>query len=302
MRFVIFGSLRRVLPVKALHNIKDNFMKNIHFLNGQLVNENELLISPRDLGYSRGYAVFEFMITSNGRPFMMDKHINRLFKSCQSISLNVPWSKDQISEWVLQTLEANESNGEELVMRIIISGGSSGTLIPPKLPTIIIIVDPRIACPPEDYANGVRVLLTEFERYEPQAKTSNYVEAIRIFKSVPRGVDEIIYHSDALVREGTRCNIFAFINGTLITPRTGILEGVTRNVILNELQLSVKAEAKDYTVQELLSASEVFITATGKEIMPVTKINDTIVGKGIVGDLTKEVMTKFRSFFESYNS
>ncbi|HSX08225.1 MAG TPA: aminotransferase class IV [Candidatus Saccharimonadales bacterium] len=276
-------------------------MKNVHFLNGQLVDEDHLLISPRDLGYSRGYAVFEFMITSGGRPFMMDRHLDRLFNSCQAISLSVPWTKEQIADWVLQTVDANELGDEEMVMRIIISGGSSGTLTLAKTPTILIIVEARMVCPPEDYANGVRVLLTEFDRYEPQAKTTNYVQAIRVMNAAPHDVNEIIYYSNNIVREGTRSNVFAIINGVLTTPKTGILGGVTRGLILNDLKLSTPAEARDFTVQELLSATEVFITATGKEVMPVIKINDAAVGDGTVGDVTKEVMSKFKNFFESYN-
>ena len=274
-------------------------MKSVHFLNGQLVNEDDLLISPRDLGYSRGYAVFEFMMTSKGRPFMLEKHIDRLYRSCQEISLNLPWPRKLISDWVLQTLEANKSVQGEKVMRITISGGSSLTLSPAKIPTIVIMVDPRIPCPPEDYANGVHVLLSEFQRYKPQAKTNNYIEAICQLSSIPNGIDEVIYHSEGMVREGTKCNVFAVINGSLLTPKTGVLEGVTRDIIINELQLSVRAEARDFSVQELLGASEVFTTATSKEIMPVTKLNNLPVGDGLVGPITKEVMSKFRSFFES---
>lgn len=276
-------------------------MKNMHFLNGQLVTEDHLLISPRDLGYSRGYAAFEFMITTGGQPFMMNRHVERLFNSCQAISLNVPWSKQQIANWVHETVDANDLRDEDIVMRIIVSGGPSGTLTVAKTPTIVIMVEARMACPPEDYANGVRILLTEFDRYEPQAKTTNYMHAVRVMKATPRDVDEIIYFSNNMVREGTRCNIFAVIKGVLTTPKTGILGGITRGVILNDLALSTHAEARDFTVQELLTATEVFITATGKEVMPVTKINDTPVGDGTVGDVTKEVMTKFKNFFESYN-
>jgi branched-chain amino acid aminotransferase len=276
-------------------------MKCIHFLNGQLVNEVHLLISPRDLGYSRGYAVFEFMITTGGRPFMMARHVDRLFNSCQAIALNIPWSKQQIADWVQQTVDANELGNEDMVMRIIISGGSSGTLTLARTPTIVIIVEARMKCPPEDYANGVRILLTEFDRYEPQAKTTNYVHAVRIMNAAPDDVDEIIYFSDNMVREGTRSNIFAVINGVLTTPKTGMLGGVTRSVILNDLELSTHAEARNFTVQELLSATEVFITATGKEVMPVTQIDDALVGDGTIGDVTKEVMAKFKDFFESYN-
>jgi branched-chain amino acid aminotransferase len=277
-------------------------MKSLHFLNGQHVTEDNLLISPRDLGYSRGYAAFEFMITSGGQPFMMNRHIDRLFNSCKAISLNIPWSKQQINNWVQETVNANELRDEDMVMRIIISGGSSGTLTPAKIPTIVIIVEARMVCPPEDYTNGVRILLTEFDRYEPQAKTTNYVQAIRVMNAAPHDVDEIIYISNDLVREGTRSNIFALINGILTTPETGILGGITRDVILNDLELPTQTEVRDFTVQELFTATEVFITATGKEVMPVTRINDASVGDGTVGNVTKTVMTKFKNFFESYSS
>jgi len=273
----------------------------VHFLNGHLIGEDMLLISPRDLGYSRGYAAFEFMITTGGRPFMMDRHMDRLFNSCQAISLSVPWSKQQIADWVQQTIDANELGDEDMVMRIIISGGSSGTLTLAKTPTIVIIVERRLVCPPEDYEKGVRVLLTEFDRYEPQAKTTNYVQAVRVMNAAPPDVDEVIYYSNDKVREGTRSNIFAMVKGILTTPKTGILGGVTRGIILNDLDLTVQTESRDFTVQDLLTASEIFITATGKEIMPVTKIHDAPVGDGTVGDVTKEVMTKFKNFFESYN-
>ena len=276
-------------------------MKNIHFLDGQFVDEEHLLISPRDLGYSRGYAAFDFMVTSGGRPFMLDRHIDRLFNSCQAISLNVPWSRKQVSDWVQKTVDMNKLVNKDMVIRIIISGGSSGTLIVAKTPTIIIIVDKRIMCSPEDYENGVCILLTEFDRYEPQAKTTNYVQAIRVMNAAPHGVDEIIYTSNNMVREGTRCNIFALINGILTTPKTGILEGITRGIILNELELSIEVEERDFTVQDLFSATEVFITATGKEIMPVKKINDVPIGDAMMGDISKEVMTKFKNFFKSYN-
>ena len=276
-------------------------MKSVHFLNSQLVTEEHLLISPRDLGYSRGYAAFEFMITSGGQPFMMNRHIDRLFNSCKAISLNIPWSKQQIANWVHETVDANELRDEDMVMRIIISGGSSGTLTLAKTPSIVMFVEARMACPAEDYANGVHILLTEFDRYEPQAKTTNYVQAIRVMNAAPDDVDEIIYFSDKMVREGTRSNIFVLINGILTTPKTKILGGITRSVILTDLELSIQTDERDFTIQELLTATEVFITATGKEVMPVTKINNALVGDGTVGDVTKEVMSKFKNFFESYN-
>lgn len=274
-------------------------MKYVHFLNGQFVDEDSLVVSARDLGYARGYAVFEFLMTYKGRPFMLEKYMDRLFRSCEAISLESPWSKEQISDWVMQTLDANKSIENEKVIRVTISGGPSFGLAPAEVPTIAIVIDARFPHIPEDYANGVRVLLTEFERYIPQAKTNNYIEAVRQFRTAPAEIDEILYHSEGMMREGTRSNVFAVIDGVLVTPKTGILEGITRDIILNKLSLSIQAEARDFSVEDLLRASEVFITATGKEIMPVTMINDVTVGDGSVGRITKEVATEFRNFFES---
>ncbi|MCB9798561.1 aminotransferase class IV [Candidatus Nomurabacteria bacterium] len=239
------------------------------------------------------------MMTTSERPFMLQRHIDRLFQSCRSIDLKLPWSKEQVAQWVLQTFEANTEIEGEKVMRLIVSGGPTWTLKPADIPTIVIMVESRIKCSPQNYKNGVHVLLSEFQRYEPEAKTTNYIQAIRELGAISNDIDEVIYHSQGLVREGTRSNIFAVINGSLITPRTKVLEGITRGIILNDLPLSFHVKAKDFSVTEFQTASEVFITATSKNIMPVTKISGKPVGDGVVGPMTNEIMKEFDIFFSS---
>lgn len=200
-------------------------MNNIHFLNGEFVKEENLLISPRDLGYSRGYGVFDFLITYNQRPFLLDKHINRLFSSAKKLSLTIPWSQKVVSEWVLQTLKKNSHILGEKVIRISISGGVAYGLKPNTSPTIIITVDSHIPCPDLDYINGVEIKLEEFQRYMPEAKSNNYIQAIKSFQELSTDlIDEIIYYSNNMVLEGTRCNIFALINGNFLTPKDNILK------------------------------------------------------------------------------
>lgn len=274
--------------------------ENTHFLNGKFVSEKELLISPRDLGYSRGYGVFDFLRTYQQRPFLLQKHVDRLFHSAEAIALSIPWSKEQVCEWISATLEANKTINAEKVVRITISGGSSPTLTPPSLPTIVITVDAAIGCPPEEYKNGVEVRLVDFQRYRPEAKTNNYIEAVIALNTLDaRNIHEVIYCSDDMVREGARCNIFALIDGKFLTPKTQILEGITRGVLLDILKLPVPLETEDFSVDALRLASEIFITATGKEVMPVTKIDGNIVGDGKVGSLTNEIMRQHGSFIHS---
>jgi branched-chain amino acid aminotransferase len=73
---------------------------SIHFLNGKFVTEDKLLISPRDLGFIRGYAVADFLVTRNKKLFKLSEHINRLFNSAEIIGLQIPWNKEQIIKWV----------------------------------------------------------------------------------------------------------------------------------------------------------------------------------------------------------
>lgn len=276
-------------------------MESIHFLNGKFVSEKELLISPRDLGYSRGYGVFDFLITyQHHKPFMLKKHIDRLFHSAGMIALSVPWSKEQVIEWVIKTLEANNTPDDEKVIRITLSGGSSSTLTPPSIPTIIITVDPAVPIQRENYEKGVAVILVEFQRYRAEAKTNNYIEAIRAMNEVDsRNIDELIFHSGGMVREASRSNVFALIDGRFLTPKTNILEGITRSVLLENVKLSIPMLGEDFSIEALCAASEVFIAATGKNVMPVTRIDGVPVGCGDVGPFTKEVMKQHKAFLDS---
>jgi branched-subunit amino acid aminotransferase/4-amino-4-deoxychorismate lyase len=113
------------------------------------------------------------------------------------------------------------------------------------------------------------------------------------------GAVEPIYYSDAQVFEGSNSNIFAVINGKLSTPASNILKGITRGVLLKILKLNIPLEEKDFTLQEFLTATEAFLTGSGKEITPITAIDGKPLGSGEVGPITKEVMRQFREYTSS---
>lgn len=266
-----------------------------HFLNGKLVSAEELVISPRDLGFSRGYAIFDFLKTyPHHRPFKLREHIDRLFNSANLIGLQMPWQKEDVEKWVMKTLAANQTDGEKFI-RIMISGGISETMLPQNDPTIVILVDHAVEYPKEHYEKGVGVIAVKHSRYTPEAKSNNYIEGVKQTQQAKKsGAAEPIYYSDDQVFEGSNSNIFAVIDGKLVTPANNILEGVTRGVLLEILKLDVSVEVKDFTLDELLGASEVFLTGSGKEITPVTRIDGKPVGNGMVGTVTKEVMRQYK--------
>jgi branched-chain amino acid aminotransferase len=272
-------------------------MANIHFLNGKLVAEDQLLISPRDLGYSRGYAVFDFLKTyPHHKPFMLQRYIDRLYRSADVIGLLIPWKKQQLTDWIFETLNANKTDDEK-VIRITISGGPSNTLLPPDTPTIVIIVDPAINFTQELYDKGVNIHLVEFKRYKAEAKTNNYIEAVKQIQHYKS--DEIVYYSNNVIHEGATSNIFAVIGNQLLTPKSDVLNGITRGVLLEILKLDILIEVKDFSVEDLRGATEVFLSVSGKEIVPVTKISGDPVGNGKVGPITKSVMQQFHDYVYS---
>lgn len=272
-------------------------MNKTHFLNGKFVSEEQLTISPRDVGFSRGYAVFDFLKTySHHRPFKLREHIDRLFNSADLIGLKMPWSKEQVQKWVLETLAANNSN-EEKFIKIFVSGGVSNTMLPSEKPTIAILIDPAVQYPKEQYEKGIGVITVKHERYNPAAKSNNYIEGVKQTQQAQViGAVEPVYYSDAQVFEGSNSNIFAVINGKLLTPKTNLLTGITRAVLLEILKLDIPIEIKDFTLDDLLRANEAFLTGSGKEITPITSIDGKPLGNGAVGAITKEVMGQFKKY------
>lgn len=272
-------------------------MKKIHFLNGKFVEDQDLKVSARDLGFSRGFAVFSFFVTYNGRPFMAERQVARLFKSASLINLPIPYTQGEIHALALETLAKN-NDGKEKAVRIIVSGGISESVFSERAdPTLIIQIDERPYLPKDCYENGINAMTVKYTRYTPGAKTNHYIEAAKHRDAVKQlSAIEIIYYNDDGVTEGCVSNIFAVIDGKLVTPKSNILPGITRGIVLK----LTNAEERDFAIDELRSATEVFVTSSNKEVLPVTKIDGVAVGDGQVGKVTKEVMSLFKNFVEDH--
>ncbi len=270
-----------------------------HFINNKWVGERELVVPVRDLGFLRGYAVFDFLRTYNNKPFKIAEHIDRLYRSADLIGLKISKSRQEIKELVDEAVKRN-TNGQEKFIKIIVSGGVSDSMLVSSDPTIIIMIDNCTVYPAENYENGVGVITVKFNRYMPEAKTNNYIEGVRQSQIAKEsGAVEPVYYDDRQVFEGSNSNIFALVDGRLLTPKSNILEGITRNVLLEILKLDVEVCEEDFSIEQLRLASEVFFTGSGKEVMPITKIDSKFVGDGKVGAVTREVIRQFRQYTQS---
>lgn len=271
------------------------------YLNGKFIDESELLISPRDLGFTRGYGVFEYLRTYHEKPYKLDEHIKRLLISAELIKLKHNFTYKQIENTVMELLRLND-DGQEKSIRIHFSGGVSNSMYQTGEPTMVIFMDPFKPKDPNIYINGVVLKTVKYERDIPSAKNVNYIEGIRqAHISRDEGIYEPLYYSNKQVFETSNSNIFAVKNGKLYTPKNNVFYGSARNTIINDLKNNFIIIEKNFNLGFLLDADEAFLTSGGKQVAPVVKIDDKQIGNGTVGKMTMQVWKKYKEFIENGN-
>jgi branched-chain amino acid aminotransferase len=164
------------------------------------------------------------------------------------------------------------------------------------------MITPLARMPESWYKTGVKIVTIPYSRFMPGAKSINYVHAIHAMQKARKdGAIEALYvTSDGYATECTTSNIFACMNGKLVTPGNTILPGITRQVVLNMGELSGAIQIKDIKLDTLLDADEVFITSSNKEVAPVVDIDGRIIGKGRPGERTRRVMKLFSEYTLRY--
>lgn len=274
---------------------------DIYYIDGDYIAADEASIPVDDLAVLRGYGVFDFLRTYGGKPFFLKEHLERLARSASLIGLDFSWSLDELVEIVIQTLRRNQH--DESNIRILVTGGSSDDFITPQgRSRLIIMVTPLFKTPQWWYSNGVKIITVSPERYIPNAKSINYIPAAIALKQASRqdAVEAVYVDRDGFVLEGTTTNLFIFIDNKLVTPGTGILSGITRQVTLMITDGLYDTEIRDIKMEQLLHASEVFLTASNKEIVPVIQVNDTSIGDGRPGERTRHIMKKFAEYTDRF--
>lgn len=271
--------------------------ENIYYVDGRFVPAGRAALPLNDLALLRGYGVFDFIRTYGGRPFLLEEHIARLEESARLIRLPFPWTREEVAGIVRRTLKRNPNR--ESNIRVIVTGGPSPDfLMPAGRPRLLIMVSPLKPFPESWYRRGVKVITVRGRRSIPSAKTLNYLSTVvSLQEAAGKGaVEALLVDRGGLVREGQTATVFAWLRDRLVTNRVGVLPGVTRALILRLAAEIFPVEIRDFTLDELLAAGEVFMTATNKEVVPVIRIDETRIAAGRPGKRTRKVMELFREY------
>ena len=259
-------------------------------------------MSVKDIIVLRGFGVFDFLITYNKRPFHLKEHVQRLENSANKIGLTIRHTNDEICAVVEETIRRNPHHDESNI-RIVYTGGiSSDGVTPEGNGYLIVMVTPKHHLPDEWYTDGAKLVTAEIERFIPGAKSTNYLTAVwALERAKAMGAIESIYvdRNDCLL-EGTTSNFFCYKGNKLITPKMDILPGITRGVLVDLLQGHYDLDIREIQRTELPSMEEVFISASNKEIVPIIKVDDIVIGDGRPGQRTQKVMQLFEDYTTAY--
>ncbi len=267
------------------------------YLNGRFVAREQAQVSVFDHGFLYGDGIYETMRAYGGKLFLLKKHLSRLKHSADAISLELPLPLDRIGDALNESVSINKL--QEAYVRLHISRGPGEIGLDPALcaaPTMVIVVKPFHDYPAAYYEQGVSVAIAATRRNHPLAlppaiKGTNFLNNILAkIEAIKAGAYEgIMLNWEGYVAEGTISNICMVRKGVLYTPHldTGILEGVTRDLVLR-LAKRRKIPVREAMLlpKHLMAADEAFITNTTMEIMPVTTVDRKKIGKGIPGPVT----------------
>ncbi|MBF0494824.1 MAG: branched-chain-amino-acid transaminase [Candidatus Omnitrophica bacterium] len=274
------------------------------FLDGRFLDVQEAKISVFDHGLLYGDGVFEGIRSYNRRIFRLNEHLERMYVGADMIRLAIPYSKSEMQNYIVATLKLNDLSNAYI--RVVVTRGVGDLGLDPrkcKKATVFIITDKIALYPEEFYEKGLPIIIAKTERVSPGAiypgiKSLNYLNSILgKIEAIDAGTNEaLMLTKDGDVAECTGDNIFIVKKGVLMTPphELGTLNGITQKAVMDLAQKrNIKPILKIMKPKEVFAADECFLTGTAAEIIPVTKIDDKVIGDGKPGAVTRLLAADF---------
>lgn len=282
------------------------------YIDGKFCEKEDAKISVFDHGVLYGDGIFEGIRAYNGRIFRLDDHLQRLEESARAILLKLPAPIKDIEKAIIETVRLN--NLKDAYIRVVVTRGIGDLGLDMRKcksgATLFIIADRIELYPEEFYEKGLTLVTSSIrqkglDQVTPGVKSLNYLANIlaRAEATAAGAQEAILLNGTGHVSECSGDNIFYIKDNKIFTPPTsaGILVGVTRNVViaLAHEKLGIKVVERNFPRYDLYSADEVFLTGTGAEVIAGVKIDGRVIGKGVAGPLTKQLIKHFREYANS---
>ncbi len=278
------------------------------WLNGdfQPFNDTNIHLLSNTLHYGMG--VFEgvraYETKKGGAIFRLTEHTERLFSAASKINITIPYSLDELCQAQIDTMSKNKLS-EGYIRPIVFLGNESMGLRSQDS----LSVNVAIACwewpsymDPDAKKNGISVIKSPFQQYDNPLYSNNkiigtYVNSIMaVNDAISKGAEEaILMDKNGYISEGSGENLFVVKNEAIITPTTDhCLNGITRQSVISIAKnLHYLVEERNLSFDDLLEADEAFYSGTAVEITPITTVDGTKIGSGIIGPVTEVLQKKY---------
>jgi len=273
------------------------------YINGEYLPQSQATVSVLDRGFLFGDGVYEVIPVYAGKPLRLTEHLDRLQKSMHRVSLKSPLTQQEWEE-IFQTLLESNPGGDRSIYLQVTRGAapirdlsfSAGIE-----PTVFVMVND---IKPVDYAQlekGIEAITVDDFRWKAcDIKSVSLIANVMIRLSAnEQNVVDAIMVRGGLVTEGTASNIFVVHSGIISTPPKSdcLLPGITRDLVIELARANgLTVKERDIKQGELETADEIWLTSSTREIAPVVKLDNRVVGNGAAGDYWKKIIALYQGY------
>jgi D-alanine transaminase len=291
-------------------NSKTEAIQNepVVYLNGEFLALSKAHISVLDRGFTFGDGVYEVIPAYGKNLFRMQHHLQRLDDSLAAIKINNPLTEKQWLQLIEQLIKNNSYDDQSVYLQVTRGVAPRDHSFPQKeSPTVFMMTSPQEKQPSEMSVTGISAVTLEDNRWK-----NCHIKSISLLANVllrqealDKGAQEAILVRDGYATEGAASNLFIVQKDCLITPPKGplLLPGITRDLIVEiAKQQNFCLKEQNISETELLNAQEIWVTSSTKEIAPVTRLNDKIIGTGKPGPHWLKMMQAYQSYKQGLRS
>ncbi|MEC4677226.1 MAG: aminotransferase class IV [Nitrospirota bacterium] len=273
------------------------------YLNDRFVSEKEATVSVFDHGFLYGDGLFETLRAYNGQIFALDAHLKRLKKAAARLQLKIP-EASRLGVLLHQILARNGL--KNAMLRLTLTRGISPIPLRPDLckkSTVVITARAFDGLPLAQYKNGVSAAIVQTPRSTATGsgaslKSLNFLNNVlgKLEIDPETQFEALFLDAKGQLCEGTLTNLFWVNQGVLYTPapETGLLEGITRDIVLQlAKENGIPMQIGHYPPEALLKSEEAFLTNSGIELLPLASVDGKKIGTGFPGLMTQKLYGAF---------
>ena len=280
-----------------------NESEQIVYLNGEYKAIEDACVSVLDRGFLFGDGVYEVIPAYGGNLLRLDAHLQRLQNSLDGIRLQNPLTNKAWEFMLNELLQKNSGEDQSIYLQVTrgVAAKRNHNFPDQVKPTVFVMSNILLSQQRSEAEQGIEAVTLDDIRWRACNIKTTALLANTLLRqqATDKGAGEAILIRDGYATEGSASNVFVVLDGVICTAPTSplLLPGITRDLVLELARThDMPCKEKDITEAELHSASEIWITSSTREILPVLKLDGNVVGTGIAGPVWHRMIDIYHQY------